>query len=214
MQFRRRRVDWLRGTAWAALATLALMVGGCGGGGGGGGPSLPATIGVTCDAVTGMCGWVGSAGDVHRGIRPDVGDDFLNRSRRGFYRFDISAIPAGATIVQATLRTELVAAHGTPFTDLGSLWINHVECGPSLDASDFDRTPITPALAFVTSTGLGPLNVPVTAGVQADVRIGWPHCDFRLEFSRRTDGAFDTDFLQLRQVLLPDDVQLVVSYIP
>ena len=65
---------------------------------------LELTIGVTYIATT--------------NVQMAAGDDAANNLQKGFIRFDLSGVPAGATVQDATMSITQVAPTGSPYADL------------------------------------------------------------------------------------------------
>lgn len=164
-----------------------LLLGGCGGSGDGDDPPGPGLT-VMLPPQAALDGFVTSAGSaVAAGGGPFVGD--LDASTAGlvgrtFYSFDLSALPAGATITGATLRVQAAVLQGAPFTTLGVVALDHVDYGTSLDAGDFALAALSPTTPTLLSTPtLTLVALDVTAFVQADRSAARPRVQFRLRFS-------------------------------
>lgn len=129
-----------------------------------------------------------------------VGDSGLvdNSTYRGFISFDLSSLPEALTqVVAAELRVEQAGLFGTPYTDLGSLRLDHVNYGASLSAADFDA-PVLASLGILsTTTALEFKTKSVTASVQDDWsnRAARGHrSQYRLRFFSLTDGDGAGDY--------------------
>lgn len=129
-----------------------------------------------------------------------VGDSGLvdNSTYRGFISFDLSSLPPALTqVVAAELRIEQAGLFGTPYTDLGSLRLDHVNYGATLSAADFDA-PVLASLGILsTSTALEFKTKSVTAAVQDDWanRAARSHrSQYRLRFFSLTDGDGAGDY--------------------
>jgi hypothetical protein len=73
-----------------------------------------------------------------------VGDDDASADgvgARQFYSFDLSRLPSNAQILNADVSFSQIEQVGTPYDSLGSLRIEHVDYGPSLEGADYD-TPV------------------------------------------------------------------------
>lgn len=161
---------------------LFLMLTACGGGGGG-----PDTIVV---AVTGpLDGFVGKVGNVDTtGSELFVGE-YLTNPTRSVLGFELGAVPAGATVIEATLRVELFDVRGVPFTDLGALVLDHVDLGATIDASDYGSTALASAFATLATTPVQEVKTAdVTAQVVSALALGAPRADFRIRFTLESDG--------------------------
>ena len=97
---------------------------------------------------------IGEEGNVSRNGKisssPDVGDTESGDSLQAFMSFDISTIPTGATIEDASLDISQYLKHGSPFGALGGLGIFHHQYG-ELDKNDFIVT-FTGNAIFLTYT--------------------------------------------------------------
>jgi pSer/pThr/pTyr-binding forkhead associated (FHA) protein len=119
---------------------------------------------------------------------------------RGFMSFDLSEIPPGATIDVVDLEFYQAEISGDPYGKLGTLVLEHVDYGASLDEGAYD----TPAMDSAT------LGAQVEAGqwytVSSDVVAGWLQDDItsgsrrfqiRLRFSTETDGDGEEDWISV-----------------
>jgi pSer/pThr/pTyr-binding forkhead associated (FHA) protein len=140
---------------------------------------------------------------------------------RGFMSFDLSGIPAGATIQSVELRFYQKQIRGDPYRKLGNLVLDHVYFGASLDASAYD-TPVldSAVLAQQTSPDAWYLFSDPTfaAWVQSDLGAGRPRHQLRLQFSQETDGDGKEDWITIEPgggpLGSPNSPQLVVTYLP
>jgi hypothetical protein len=120
-----------------------------------------------------------------------VGDDAGNGQIKGFLTFDLSGIPAGATIDAATLNLGSFHKEGTPLDDLGALTVYLVNYG-DLDGNDWDlQASSTPAryqrLSAVSE------DQDVLPSVKLAFGNGWDY-QLRLEFAHpaSNDGQEDS----------------------
>ncbi|MCC7571870.1 MAG: PKD domain-containing protein [Candidatus Methanofastidiosum sp.] len=120
-----------------------------------------------------------------------AGDQVANLQIKCFLSFDISSIPAGATITSATLGlTDNTITLGNPFATLGNLRVYYVDYGTSLTVSDYNG----PRLATVWSGSSAPSDVmDVKAELANAVASGKKNLQFRIEYTTPTDndGAVD-----------------------
>ena len=125
--------------------------------------------------------------------------DFVTGLARLLVRFDISGLPPGAIIVEATLTIGQTAVMGDPFIDLSpSVQIDRVDIGMDIDAADYNSPPLqaiigslspaTPALENKTAN--------VTSAIQQDVNNNFQVSDLRIYFPSGNDGEFDDDYVQ------------------
>ena len=118
-----------------------------------------------------------------------VGDNNSDEARRGFLRFLVGGIPAGATILSATLEVNHQSAVNAPY-DLGpSMFVDHVLLGAALDVTDFAGNTLDAAIGVLsTSPTAGLRSLDVTSQLQADVNAGRSTSDYRLWFPVGTDS--------------------------
>ncbi|MDJ0973014.1 MAG: hypothetical protein QNJ98_00965 [Planctomycetota bacterium] len=125
-----------------------------------------------------------------------AGDDTANNWRRGFVRFDLSTIPAGAQVQSATIRITQVAPTGTPYADLlTNLQVDHIDAGAMLDDADFSANSLALNIGTISmdaTTGERTLGVGVQ--VALDLAQARTTSDFRFTFPIQTDNNGDDDF--------------------
>jgi len=144
--------------------------------------SLSSVIPLTGTAQRGPYGDVSFyAGDIL------VGDNdgyTANQLLHGLVTFNIKAIPRGSTITAATLQLDQCLVHGSPFTTLGTVVVDHVPLETNPDTSVFDTTATTPGVAVLSSdTTTGLKSAGVTTSVALDRSAGDTLTQFRLRFS-------------------------------
>ena len=161
-----------------------------------------------------------------------VGDDSLNEARQAFLSFDISEIPAGATVKSASLDVGVGTKEGYPFAlapvgvdcspGLGLLGIYDCQYGASVSAYDRQWGPSSymsredftlgfPSDAIKTysasSPPAGPFsNAALTSALQARVNEGDSRFRLRLQFEEQTNYNVKIDALVLA------NPELVVTY--
>ena len=132
--------------------TLALILGvsllvGCGGGGADNDEQQFEQQTLTIDVDRALSGFLSANGfessetDAFVGTVPDIGG-FLEE--RGILTFDLSSIPADATIVSAELKTLQGAQTGTPYDQVVRIIVDHInglQAGVSF--LDFNSTPLS-----------------------------------------------------------------------
>ena len=86
-------------------------------------------------------GFESSDTDAFVGTIPDIGG-YLEE--RGILTFDLSSIPANATIVSAELQTLQGAATGTPYAQVVRIIVDHINgVVPGVDFADFNSPPLS-----------------------------------------------------------------------
>ncbi len=140
---------------------------------------------------------------------------------RGFISFDVSGIPAGATVESVELRFYQKRVQGDPYGKLGSLMLEHIYYGGSLDDSAYN----TPALG---SAMLAPETSPAAwytladptliSWVQSNLEAGRARFQLRLQFAQETDGDGQEDWSAIEPgggVLgSRNSPQLTITYVP
>jgi endoglucanase len=99
-----------------------------------------------------------AGGSIYATTTPSrLGDDSSNRQYKGLVSFDTSTLPAGATIASATVKIKQSASTGTPFTSLGTCYLDIKRGGfngnTSLEAADFTATADATQVATMSNPG-------------------------------------------------------------
>ena len=118
--------------------------------------------------------------------QPLVGDNSANQGIRAFLAFDLADL-AGAKIVDAQLQLNDYVLTGNPLGELGSLHVEEVEIGASLDAEDYEADVVSGLATSTGGAGLGsPIGVRdrVASHVEDDVYA----FVVRLRFDMATNG--------------------------
>lgn len=135
--------------------------------------------------------------DIRMGNVPAAGGDNIYR---GFLSFDLSGIPAGATIQSVELRFWQQIIEGDPYGKLGALVLKHVDYGPGLEVAAFDApelgSTVLPALTApeVTYVVAGD---PLIAWIQQDLAAGRGRFQLRLQFASERDGDDAQDYIRV-----------------
>ena len=187
--------------------TLCLLVctlfGACGGGGGGDGG-----IEVTLPSIAALDGIVESGGTVYEqdayGIA--LGDGGPGNGWRGFVTFDLGPVPAGATVLAATLRLRQFGVYGTPYTKLGgAVLVDHIDVGTVLDAGDYASPAYTSDIGTLSTNGaLEVKSLAVGPAVQADLDAARTRTAFRLRFPIESDVDAGYDYVNFNEQEDPD----------
>jgi hypothetical protein len=200
--------------ALTVCCAAALLLTACGGGGGDGG-SADMTLVISSEES--LDGFVTNTAFVDVNSEVSVGDTdgtFGNVSR-GFVRFELLGIPAGATLIAAELRLFQFEVIGTPYATHGNLLADHVNLGATLDATDFAAVPIRAGVATISGDAtLEYKSTPVTECVAVDIAAGRTTSDFRLRFVLDSDADAMDDYISFNDGMSPPDVapMLVVTY--
>src|SRR5271165_3391397 len=140
----------------------------------------------------------GAAAVAYPGTDVLVGDQdaLLNGTAvRGFVGFDISALPKGITIRQATITATQCAFSGFPFDNLGDVVVQHMTYAVPFDTTAFFANPIDASVDTLSdTTTLGPRTITVTSSVSADVAANRTSSQYRLSMSSTDyngDGVSD-----------------------
>jgi hypothetical protein len=116
-----------------------------------------------CFGIANLDGYVDTSGQAFTGLSPRVGDLRDNAGVRAFFSFDLSAcLPAGRIVKDAVFNVYKDVGIGSPYT-LGSVSLEHVNYGDSLDAADYN-TPVLADLGIFDSS-----STPVRERVYTDV---------------------------------------------
>jgi hypothetical protein len=168
---------------WFVALLGILLLPACGGGSGG-----PRTLVIpTTEAFDGYVGKIGNSDST--GTEIFVGD-YLANPARGLVGFSLAGVPSGATILGATLKMEQFDVRGVPYTDLGSILLDHVDLGAAIDGTDYGSPAIAAAFAVLSTTSaLEDKQADVTAQVAQALALGLPRADFRLRFTAESDGV-------------------------
>ena len=136
-----------------------------------------------------------------------VGDDAGNGQLKGFLTFDLSDIPAGATISAATLNLGSFQKEGTPLEDLGALTAYLVNYG-DLDGSDWDLQATSTPARYERLSAVSQ-DQDVLTSVKLAFRNGWDY-QVRLEFTHPASNDGQEDSLEFNTG--GGAVRLVVTY--
>ncbi len=129
---------------------------------------------------------------------PAIGDKdgtLPNVGWRQLYSFDISSLPATATILSASLRLYQCSVAGLPYARLGNVLVDQVNYGNALSAGAYDGMTVVSNIGTLsTDSALGYRSLNVATRVQNDLMAARTASQYRLRFSlldRFTNGADD-----------------------
>lgn len=125
---------------------------------------------------------------------------------QAFLSFDISGIPAGATIQSASLDLSIGDELGDPFAGLGLMRVYNDQYG-NLGAEDFTPDFLTGAIYTDASRPVAPFVSPddsatMVGAIQAQVDAGAPRFQVRIQFQKYTDGDWQPDCLDFGEPTL------------
>jgi hypothetical protein len=130
-------------------------------------------------------GWVRQDGAVFT-PQPFVGDDSTNQGLRAFLAFDLSSL-AGANITNAQLDLSDYDVAGAPFDSLKPLYVEEVDWGTTLEASDYNLGAAASLATINDAAGLSnPIDV--TGRVSSHIDSGSNSFRIRLRFEISTNG--------------------------
>jgi len=119
---------------------------------------------------------------------------------RGFLSFDVSGIPAGATIERVELRFLQKRIVGDPYAALGNLILDHVVYGDRLEGSAFD-TPAMHSGTLAQQTEEAAWYIVSDPGfiswLQGDLDEGRSRLQLRLRFAQELDGDGEEDWIAI-----------------
>lgn len=120
----------------------------------------------------------------------------MSTAYRQFYSFDLSRIPAGTIITSATLRLYQAEVVGSPYNGtLGSVIVDHVDYGMSLDGTDYGSASLLLGNAGTLSGDASPgyKTLSISSRVQNDLDNARPRSQYRLRFSQLDANTNDQD---------------------
>ncbi len=168
----------------------------------------PETTSVELNQIDGESGSVRSNGTVL--AAKNVGDTSGDLSSQAFLSFDISAIPADATITEVKTDFNSFDQLGDPFGDLGCLDLIKHTYG-ALDAGDyFSGTPSSRLIRWCSTGALSSLTIDDDMVTALQSRIGTNRFQLRLQF--QTDVTIDAEADMVRFGLPGQPLKLIVTY--
>jgi hypothetical protein len=132
---------------------------------------------------------------VGNGEIPEGGSELV---ARGFLSFDIRGIPEGAVIDMVELRFYQKEIEGDPYSKLGSMALEHVIYGDSLESSAFDL-PATASALLGSETSPGAWYIlsdsTLANWLAGDISAGQSRFQLRLRFEQETDADGIEDWI-------------------
>lgn len=109
---------------------------------------------------------------------------------RGFVSFGITEIPTGAKIQSATLRLYQVDVIGNPYAVGGSIKVDHLTYGDSLDNSDYASSALSSGFVTLTNNATKEWkDADVTEKIKDDVANARSTSQYRIHFQTETVGG-------------------------
>lgn len=145
----------------------------------------PVVVGSTAD-LDGEAGSDNTATSAGGAPRTGDVDNFpTDIAYRQFYSFNLSGIPAGTIVSAATLRLYQASVTGSPYDGtLGSVVVDHVDYGNSLDGADYATVPLLSNIGTLSSNDSeGYKTLSVASRVQDDLSNARSRSQYRLRFS-------------------------------
>jgi len=142
-----------------------------------------------------------AAVDIRLGNGTFVGSPSYELVTRGFLSFDLSGIPAGASVQSIELRFYQVNIQGDPYGKLGNPQLVHVDYGGSLGGSAYDAPALSTVATLSAHTGAGQWYT-ITSDtfgdwIEQDLSAGRTRIQMRLQFTTETDGDGGEDMIYI-----------------
>ena len=144
---------------------------------------------MTLSATASLDGFRSSNGGGNDGLDIRAGRN-VNLVTRGFVSFDLSGIPASATITEATLRLYQTKTIGNPYGVGGNLKVDHLDYGTSLDDPDYGASSLISNYAtLTTNASVEWKDVISTDQVKGDRSASRTRSQFRIHFTTEVTGG-------------------------
>jgi hypothetical protein len=157
---------------------------------------------VTVNYVSAEGGFVQSDGTVNG--NPNTGDSAANLGFEAFVSFDISAIPASATITQVQMDLTHFDVLGNPFSALGCLKAYPTTFATPVGAAAFVAFPAPGGEDhdWCSSAELGMLTIDNDFKNDLQARVGSSRLQYRLQFGPATNGDGVADAVRFSNIKL------------
>ena len=142
----------------------------------------------------------------------------VNLVTRGFISFDVSSLPAGAKIEESTLRLYQATLIGSPYSIGGSIKVDHLTYGDTLDNADYGASALSSSFVTLTNnTTFEWKDADVTDSVRDDLSNARSRSQFRIHFQiENTGGDASGDFVYFESaentIGTGNTPQLVIKY--
>ena len=179
--------------------------------------ATPAIKQKTLSSSSALDGFQSSNGGGNKTIEVRAGRN-INLVTRGFVSFDLSEIPSGVTIKEATLRLYQAKIIGNPYGAGGSLKVDHLNYGDSFENSDYGLAALSSSFITLTSNNaIEWKDAIVTDQIKDDLANARSRSQFRIHFQiENTGGDVTGDFAYFEasenNMATGNTPQLVVKY--
>lgn len=113
-----------------------------------------------------------------------------NLVTRGFVSFDLTDLPQGANVTEASLRLYQVKIIGSPYSAGGQLKVDHLNYGDSLNSEDYGLAALSSSFATLTSNPtLEWKDLNVTDYLRDDLENARSRSQFRIHFQIESTGG-------------------------
>jgi len=148
----------------------------------------PKTKKIILDSIGTLSGFRSSNGGGNNTEEIRVGKNNIAVTR-GFVSFDLSELPNSAKIKSAAIRLYQTQVDGNPYQIAGSIKIDHLTFGNSLDEDDYTLAALTSNLATLANNKtLEWKEANVTEAVKDDIANARSKSQFRFHFIDETKG--------------------------
>lgn len=172
----------------------------------------------TLGSTASLDGFQSSNGGGNSGVEVRAGRN-VNLVTRGFVSFDLSTIPSGATIEQATLRLYQTSVIGDPYgVGGGSIKVDHMDYGSSFENSDYGMSALSTSFGTLSSNAtVGWKELDVADSVRNDLTSSRSRSQYRIHLVvEATGGDVTGDFAYFEaaenSVGTGNTPQLVIRY--
>lgn len=149
----------------------------------------PTTQTKTISAYSALDGFRSSNGGGNAGVDIRAGRN-VNLVTRGFVSFDLSGVPAGATVEKTTLKLYQTSVQGDPYGVGSRIMVDHLDYGDVLENTDYGAASISTSFATLSTTATVEWKeADVTDAVRNDLTNNRTRSQYRLHFAIETQGG-------------------------